>query len=144
VTRDPKFRESVDRGRRFETEERAGWQHIEPSSLSVEAPSTWKGQRGRIDILVDDGSGLVAIIELKATLWDEIKEGRVRETALRHARQIWRYIDDYVENHAVEVSPGIVYPSLPLRAGIRETVEAALDERGIQCVWRDDRQPAAI
>jgi Holliday junction resolvase-like predicted endonuclease len=142
VTKNRHFQKAVRRGRQFEAEERAGWSHIQASSLAVEAPSVWSGRRGRIDILVDDGSGLVAIVEIKATDWDAIKRGRIRETALRHTRQIWRYIDDYIENKQVEVSPGIVYPFPPRTAGVREIVEAALDERGIQCVWRHEHRSA--
>ena len=122
------------RGRAFEAEERAGWARLDPASVGFEAPTAWKGRRGRVDILVDDDSGLVAIVEVKATNWDLIKPSRVRETALRHYRQRWRYIDDYVETR--QVSPGIVYPFAPRATERRSAVKEALDERFVQCVWR--------
>ena len=75
-------------------------------------------------------------MEIKATNWDKIKKERVRSTAMRHARQIWRYIEDHLD--PMDVTPAIVYPSPPITAGLKEQIEEILDEKGIQAVWREE------
>jgi hypothetical protein len=86
------FEEAWRRGRAFEVEERAGWDHVPEEHIQFEAATTWESKRGRIDIKIDDGKD-IAVVEIKATDWDRLKPGSIRSTALRHARQIWRYID---------------------------------------------------
>jgi hypothetical protein len=87
--------------------------------------------------LEEDGN--IVIVEIKATDWNAIKEERVRSTALRHARQIWRYIDAHLT--PLDVTPAIVYPSPPKTSGRAELIETILNERGIQVVWREEYQP---
>lgn len=62
---------------------------------------------------------------------------RVRPTAMKHARQIWRYIEAHL-TPLEDVIPAIVYPSPPITAGRKEQVEEILNERGIQVIWRED------
>jgi hypothetical protein len=107
-----RFSENVQRGRRFEREKRAQWGHIPGQRVHIEARTEWKGKRGRIDIRIDEDDGSVSIIELKATDWDSVKPHRLRATAHRHARQVWRYINDHFAS-ATDVNPGIVYAQQP-------------------------------
>lgn len=131
------FCERVKRGRKFEEWERSHWNSELNSAAEFEAPTKWEGKRGRIDIklkLEEDGN--VVIVEIKATNWDKIKESELRSTALRHSRQIWRYIEDHLT--PLDVTPAIVYPSPPVTSGRKEQVEEILNERGIQAVWREE------
>jgi hypothetical protein len=133
------FLQRVQRGRKFEEWERSQWNSELNSAAEFEAPTSWKGKRGRVDIklkLEEDGN--VVIVEIKATQWDKIKEERVRPTALRHANQIWRYIDAHLK--PLDVTPAIVYPSPPKITGRMELIEEILNERGIQVVWREEYQ----
>jgi hypothetical protein len=133
-----RFTQAVSRGRRFEAEERAGWSHIPRDQIGFEASTHWEGRRGRIDILIRDEDGSVAIAEVKATDWDRIRPHRIRPTALRHARQIWRYIEDHNTTQNRSVSPALVYEYPPRRQGVRAQVEQLLNDRFIQVVWRKD------
>ena len=133
-----KFMERIKQGRKFEAWERSHWNSELNSAAENEASTKWKGKGGRIDIkleLKEDGD--VVIVEIKATNWDNLKEHRIRPTALRHSRQIWRYIEDQL-TLLVDVIPAIVYPSPPITDGRKEQVEEILNERGIQVVWRED------
>ncbi len=46
------------------------------------------GRRRRIDIFVDAGRDVVAVIEVKSTDWNKVKAHRVRPNLRRHIRQI--------------------------------------------------------
>ena len=137
------FLRNVERGRRFEVAERASWAH-EGGKLGFEAPSDWKGKAGRIDIQIDESDGSISIIELKATDWDLIKRYRIRATALRHARQVWRYVNDAVIAKGKEVCPGVVYERQPSDDNVRLEVEEALHERCLQVVWRNKPDDGAV
>jgi hypothetical protein len=142
MKKDRVFREfikRVSRGRKFEQWERSHWTGKINSSAEFEAPTEWKGKRGRLDIRLNlEEDGHVVIVEIKATQWDKLKEQRVRPTALRHVHQIWRYIDAHLS--PLDVTPAIVYPSPPTKPGLKEQVEEILNERGIQVVWREEYQ----
>ena len=136
------------RGREFEALERAGWTAQAGDQLRFEKgivdPS---GKRGRVDVLVRLAPGRprpptaldpgVGIGEIKATDWDRIDTSRIRALALRHARQAWRYIESQLAT-GESVCAAIIYPKAPKSAAKKELVEAALDSRGVQCVWRED------
>jgi hypothetical protein len=132
------FHRQIKRGREFEKWERSQWKGGINDSLESEAPTQWNGKRGRMDIrLYDTEEGHTVIVELKATQWDKIKPHRVRPNALRHARQIWRYIEaELKENHSV--LPAICYPAEPKTPGRKEVIEGILDDQGIQVVWRPE------
>src|SRR3712207_1681335 len=87
-----KFHDDIRRGRAFEADERAGWDHVAREHIAFESPTSFGDKRGRIDIKIDEGEDYVVVVEIKATDWDKLKRDRVRATAQRHARQIWRYI----------------------------------------------------
>lgn len=131
------FVKRVNRGRKFEEWERSHWNDKPNSAREFEAATEWRGKRGRVDIRLNlEEDGHIVIVEIKATNWDNIKENRVRETALRHARQIWRYIEAHLT--PLNVTPAIVYPAPPLIPGRKEQIERIFDERLIQVVWREE------
>lgn len=133
------FLNHIHRGRRFEAWERSHWKGGINDSAEFEAPTDFKGKKGRVDIrleIADDGA--VVIVEIKATDWDRIKPNRIRLTALRHASQIWRYIEAHLTPD--DVIPAIVYPHPPKNADRKAQVEAILEEKGIQVVWREEYQ----
>ena len=140
-TRKSKFLENVRRGRKFEAEERAGWNHIAREHIKFESPTAWSSKRGRVDIKVDEGESYIAIVEIKGTDWDNLKLQRIRPTAQRHARQVLRYADDYLENHGKEVCPALVYEYEPTDPGVRAEVEQILNDCLIQVVWRKGQRP---
>ncbi len=130
------FLNRIRRGRKFEVWERSKWGTNENKDALFEASSEWEGKRGRIDIkLHDSDEGHTVVVELKATNWNKIKGDRVRSNALRHARQIWRYIE--AELRESPVLPAIIYPHIPKSIEKKEEVESILNERLIQVVWRD-------
>jgi len=131
------FLKNIQRGRQFETWERSQWQGGLNDNAEFEAPTQLNGKKGRVDIrLKMNDDGAVVIVEIKATDWDRIKPNRIRPNALRHAAQIWRYIEAHLAPE--DVIPAIVYPRSPKNVGRKAEVEAILDERGIQVIWRDE------
>jgi hypothetical protein len=131
------FHKRIRRGRKFEKWEMSQWAGDVNSAAEFEAPTQWKNKRGRVDIRLKlEGDGNIVIVEIKATNWDKLKEHRVRPTALRHARQIWRYIEDHLS--PMDVTPAVVYPSPPTTPGRKEQVQEIMDERWIQVVWREE------
>jgi hypothetical protein len=134
--RQESFGKRVKRGRRFEEWERSKWNGPGHEAVEREAGTEWKGKRGRIDLrLVDTEEGHSVLVEIKASDWDRMAPHRVRPNALRHARQLWRYIDAELEGGPV--LPAIVYPVEPETPGRKEEIEAILHERSIQVVWRE-------
>ena len=132
------FRKRVRRGRKFEKWERKFWHEGVNKLAEFEADTRWKGKRGRIDIrLVDAEEGHTVVIEIKATDWDAMKTHRVRPNALRHARQIWIYIEAELQGHSV--LPALIYPRFPKTPGRKQEVEQILNDRLIQVVWRDEQ-----
>ena len=131
------FLKRVRRGRKFEEWERSHWTGELNSAAKFEAPTQLDGKHGRVDIRLNlEEDGHIVIVELKATDWDKLKEHRVRPTGLRHANQIWRYIE--ADLSPLDVTPAIVYPSPPTTPGRKDKLEEILNERGIQVVWRDE------
>lgn len=102
------------------------------------ASTSARQRRGRIDILVAEMGDLVAILEIKATDWDRIKPANVTKNLYRHQRQLWMYLERYLDVEHLEVSPGIIYPTAPRTPGLRERVEVYLDERGTPAYWYDE------
>jgi hypothetical protein len=103
------------------------------------------GRRGRIDILIDEGEDWVAVVEIKASHWDAMKEKHVRRNARRQIRQIWSYIESQLlanEDGTIdgkEVCPGIIFPKAPRKPGRRGAVEALFNQDGIQVVWHNEK-----
>ena len=99
-----------------------------------------KGRKGRVDIFVDDDSdeNHVAVVEIKASDWDQMKPKAVRRNSLRQVRQIWSYIDSQVELEGKDVSPSIIFPTRPSEENRLEEIEKIFNDWGIQVVWQDE------
>jgi len=137
MTKKKQFLRRMSRGRKFEKWEKAHYLDGVKETPLFETPANWKGKRGRVDIRIDiPENNQVVVIEIKASDWDKMKPHRVRPNALRHVRQVWRYIEAYVSPR--EVIPALVYPSTPKTPGRKEEIEAILDEHSIAAVWRDE------
>jgi len=123
-------------GHDFEDWERSRWTDPSHAEIQAEAPTKWKGKRGRIDLrLIDREEGHTILVETKATDWDSMEPHRVRPNALRHARQLWRYIEAELIDRPV--LPALVYPTEPTTLGRKNEIETTLNERLIQVVWRE-------
>lgn len=77
---------------------------------------------------------MIILVEIKATDWDAMRPERVRPNALRHIRQIWRYIE--ADLGPADVVPALVYPAAPRDPDRRREIEALMDQHLIQVVWR--------
>jgi hypothetical protein len=88
---------------------------------------------GRTDIrleLHDDESGLpaVVVVEVKNTDWSKQTPKNVRRNLNRHARQVWRYLEPWVDRvdagEVAWVQGALVYPERPepARATLIETI----------------------
>lgn len=94
---------------------------------------------GRMDILIAEIGNFVTILEIKATDWDRIKPGNVKKNLCKHQRQLFNYVDKYVEVDKLDVCLGLIYPKPPKKKGLREFVERRLEE--VYCVpafWHSD------
>ena len=137
--------EQLRRGKEFHRRVQADWLRTAEGAVLTErsiviskGPHADPRRRGRVDILVDELDGHVAVVEIKSTDWDAIKPANRRKVLGAHRRQTWRYIEKYLDVDAVDVSAGIVYPRVPVTPGLLETVEGYLNDYGLQVVWYDD------
>jgi hypothetical protein len=126
------------KGKAFEKKEKDEWNATRQELVFESLVRGPKGKRGRMDIYVPKaGESLVSIAEIKATNWDKIPNTRIRQNVLRHATQMWRYVESEIER-GIDVSPGLIYPRAPRNKAVKDLVESLLNERLIQCVWRKD------
>ncbi len=95
-------------------------------------------RRGRLDLFVDELGGFVSVVEIKSTNWDRIDQKNRQRLLASHRRQVWDYIEKYLDQDKMDVCPGIIYPRAPETAGLRERVEEYLNGYGLQVVWYDD------
>ncbi|MDP6454113.1 MAG: hypothetical protein QF898_12445 [SAR202 cluster bacterium] len=129
------------RGNQFEKLEKSEWaigdfkKSESEHSLCVGPDKT---KRGRIDVLIKEHDGSVSIIEIKSTDWSGMASHRVRLNALRHIRQVMKYVYPIWEK-GVDVVPGLIYPKAPCSPERREQVETILEEHLIQVVWANER-----
>jgi hypothetical protein len=138
------FLHRVQRGRAFEAWERSQWTDDDHRGVEFESGVRDGRRRRRIDIKLDGPTrGTVVVVETKATDWDRMAPHRVRPNALRHARQVWRYIEAEI-GQGKAVFPALVYPAAPRTPGRREKIERALHARGIEVIWRDWKGPSSI
>jgi hypothetical protein len=79
----------------------------------------------------------VAVIEVKASDWDAMKEAAVRRNVRRQARQIWDYIESQLKKDK-QVSPGIIFPKRPEDPARLKLIEDLFEEEGIVAVWDDE------
>jgi len=133
--------ERIFRGIEFESREKAEWSNLEGESPQFEAQTRWMGKRGRVDVKLNHPDlGHKVIVEIKATDWDSMAPHRVRPNALRHARQVWRYIEAHLSPD--DVVAALVYPAKPRDAARLSEIESVFDDKWIQVVWRDEVPPS--
>lgn len=129
--------ERLQIGKIFEALEKSGWIDLADGTPQFEAPTQWQGKKGRVDIrLAFPEKNMIVLVEIKATNWDAMRPHRVRPNALRHVRQLWRYIEADLD--PMDVIPAIVYPAAPLDPVRKQEVERILGDHLIQTVWRTD------
>jgi hypothetical protein len=105
------------------------------------ASSTTKRLRhGRLDIFIDLLADFVTVVEIKATSWDAVLERNRLKLLAAHCRQIFRYVDKYLDHDNVSVCAGVIYPVSPSTAGLKDFVEKYLNDNALQVVWYDDKQ----
>jgi len=108
--------------------------------VSFELLEKVRQKSGRMDIFISDlENGYVTIMEIKATDWDRIKSKNIKRNLYRHSRQLYRYIDKYMDVDELEVCPAMVYPKAPSKEGLRELVEQlAMDNYCFPVYWYDE------
>ncbi len=140
--------ECLRRGKQFHRRVQRDWSgyvhdaavHVEKTIPYPSATSTTKRLRhGRIDIFIDQLADFVSVVEIKATAWDAVLERNRRKLLGAHCRQILRYVDKYLDHDKVSVCAGVIYPSAPSTAGLKDFVETYLNDNALQVVWYDDQ-----
>lgn len=144
MSREPKpFR----RGKLFEREVQADWEATAQGAVHTECTipllqkecKNGRQPRGRMDIFIDDiGDNQVAIVEIKSTNWDRIKPQNVTKNLGSHRRQIYKYIEEYLDGKGITVCPGLIYPEEPKSPGLKERIEEYLNSYGIMVAWHRD------
>jgi len=124
------------KGKKFHKKLQKDWQKTtkSKSEKQIKKPS---GQRGRIDIYVEDEENLVAVVEIKASDWDRMSEKNLRRNINRQIKQIWDYIESQLEQ-GKDVSPGIIFPERPKNPERMKYIEKLFEENGIPVVWEDE------
>lgn len=131
------------RGKRFHKRVQRDWQRTAQGAVRVEhgilVLSRHEGRlrqrRGRLDLFVGDIGDLVAVVEIKSTSWERIKPANRKSLLASHSRQVWRYVDRYLDADRIAVCPGIIYPRPPRDLALRVQVETYLNDRGLQVTW---------
>lgn len=134
MTKEPKI---LSKGKKFHKEIQDTWKATAEGKICPEHGVTKPNKRrGRVDILVDPNESMVAVVEIKASDWDKMKESNVRKNVKRQIRQVWSYIESQLED-GKEVSPGIIFPKKPKTPGRLKYIEKLFDEEGIPVVWQN-------
>jgi excisionase family DNA binding protein len=125
-------------GKAFHKRVQQEWRDEADGKVAVEEGVTKpSGTRGRVDVLVDAGDGLMAVVEIKSTDWDRLTLSAVRRKVSRQAQQIWDYIESQLAE-GKDVSPGIIFPRRPKSLKRLALIEDLFDEEGISVVWQDE------
>jgi hypothetical protein len=138
--------EILRRGKEFHFRVQSDWEKTAEGGIhkehgivfGVDPSQATHIRRGRIDLFVDELGDFVAVIEIKSTDWERVKPSNLRKLVASHCRQIWSYIEKYVDGDRIDVCPGIIYPHAPKSVGIKQEVEKYINDRCIQIVWYDD------
>jgi len=129
----------LSRGKAFHKKMQADWEKNAQGEIQSEKTITKpSGHRGRVDIFVhDDGDGLVAVAEVKASDWDKMTDIAVRRNVRRQIKQVWGYIDSQL-GEKKDVSPGIIFQNRPKDKGRMLLIEQMFEDEGIPVVWEDE------
>jgi len=142
----PKEPKQLQRGKIFQREVQEDWAKTAQGRINVEctiplqqsAKNSVRPRRVRMDILVDDLGDQVAVVEIKATDWDRIIPRNITKNLGAHRRQIYKYIEEYLDGEGIDVCPGLIYPSAPAKPGLKERIEEYLGDYGIAVAWYQD------
>ena len=136
--------EQLKRGKKFQAAVQADWEVTAQGNICIEATirleqirkKTGRRKRGRMDIFVNEiGVDYVSVVEIKATDWDLIKDSNITKNLGSHRRQIYKYIEEYLDGEGVSACPGLIYPTAPKTEGLRDRIEEYLGSYGIAVVW---------
>ena len=97
-----------------------------------------KQKSGRMDIIIHEAAGedYVMIMEIKATDWDKIKPQNIKRNLYRHGKQLYNYIDKFMEIDNKTVGLAMLYPEPPKKKGLREFIEkCAMDDYAFPVYW---------
>jgi hypothetical protein len=137
--------EILRRGKEFHKKVQQDWEAtakdgaVYPEHTIGLVPTAGRRRRsGRLDIFVDELGDFVSVVEIKSTDWDAVMPRNRKKLLASHRRQVWRYIERYLDVEQVSVCPGIIYPRAPSTPGLREMIEDYLDDWGLQVVWYED------
>jgi hypothetical protein len=132
-------------GKKFHKKVQSDWEltgkdgKIYPErTISLVPQRSMHKKQGRLDIFVDDVGDFVSVIEIKSTDWDAVKHKNRRRLLGSHKRQVYRYINRYLDVEKVNVCPGIIYKSPPSTPGLKEEIEEYLNAWGLQVVWYEE------
>jgi len=129
----------LSRGKAFHKKMQADWKENAQGEIESEKTITKpSGRGGRVDIFVcDDGDGLVAVAEVKASDWDKMTDVAVRRNVRRQIKQVWDYIHSQLAEKK-DVSPGIIFRKRPEDKGRMLLIEQMFEDEGIPVVWEDE------
>ncbi len=135
--------EQLRKGKAFHKRVQDDWLATAKGSPRIERPITKPGgRRGRVDVYVDAGDDLVALVEIKHSDWDRMTPVAVRRNVRRHIRQILHYIDSQIQalggDKKRDVSAGVVFPRRPSDPERLKLIEHLFEEEGIPVVWEDE------
>ncbi len=135
--------EQLRRGKAFHNRVQDDWLATAEGSPRIERSVTKPGgRRGRVDVYVDAGDDLVALVEIKNSDWDQMSPVAVRRNVRRQIRQLWCYIDSQIKalggDKKRDVSAGIVFPRRPSDPERLQLIEHLFEEDGIPVVWEDE------
>jgi hypothetical protein len=123
----------------WEVSARDGSIHAEHAIALLPRSDRVRRQRqGRLDIFVDELGSFVTVVEIKGTDWDRVKASNRRRLVAKHRRQVWRYMEKYLDEDGLDVCGGIIYPRSPSEPGLKALVEDHLNDWGLQVVWYED------
>lgn len=126
------------RGKAFHKRIQSDWeQNAEGAVASEKTIQKPSGRAGRIDVIVEAGEDLVAVIEIKASDWDRMTVAALRRNVQRQVRQVWDYIRSQLEK-GTDVCPGVVFPRRPQDGERLRMIEELFEEEGIPVVWEDE------
>ena len=134
---------ALKRGKAFHKEVQSEWEQTARGAVQREKRITKTGgSTGRIDIRVNAGDGMVAVVEIKSTDWTRMTEAQVRRRVRDYCKQVWEYIEHELEEGA-DVCPGIVLLGMPEDESRVALIEGLFGDEGISAVWQDETMEEA-
>ena len=129
---------ALKRGKAFHEEVQSEWEETAEGEVEREKTITKPGgSRGRIDIHVDAGDGMIAVVEVKSTDWTQMSEAQLRRRVREYCEQIWEYVEHELGEGA-DVCPGIVLLGMPEDTARVTLIEGLFGDECISAVWQDE------